>query len=146
MLDLKWGLKRYRELLQSGGATQLAVYAAARMRATNAAEMPAAAYFSLGRGQLLATPGGPFLARSAPIEGPSLAETWAKLERTADRVERTLLTGRVPVTGVRTSKPLLEGMGLDAAEQDQHLAIATEAACTYCAYAALCGRKWQGLA
>jgi ATP-dependent helicase/nuclease subunit B len=146
VLDLKWGLKRYRELLQSGGATQLAVYAAARMRATNSAEMPAAAYFSLGRGQLLATPGGPFLGRSAPIDGPSLAETWTKLERTADRVERTLLTGRVPVTGVRTSKPLLEGMGLDAVEQDQHLAIAKEAACTYCAYGALCGRKWEGLA
>ncbi len=146
VLDLKWGLKRYRELLQSGGATQLAVYAAARMRATNAAEMPAAAYFSLGRGQLLTTPGGPFLARSAPIDGPSLAETWTRLERTADRVERMLLTGRVPVTGVRTSKPLLEGMGLDAAEQDQHLAIAKEAACTYCAYGALCGRKWEGLA
>jgi hypothetical protein len=146
VLDLKWGLSRYRDLLQSGGATQLAVYAAARMRETDAREMPAAAYFSLKRGQLLATPGGPFRTRSMPIDGPALAETWARFERTADRVERALLTGRIAVTGLRTSVPLLEGMGLSAAEQDRHLALEKDAACTYCPYDALCGRRWQGLA
>jgi ATP-dependent helicase/nuclease subunit B len=146
VLDLKWGLSRYRDLLQSGGATQLAVYAAARMQATKAKAMPAAAYFSLKRGQLLATPGGPFRSRSTPIDGPDLAETWARFERTADRVEKTLLTGRVPVTGVRGGKPLLEGMGLSASDQDRHLAPEKDAACTYCPYDALCGRKWQELA
>jgi hypothetical protein len=130
VLDLKWGGKRYRELLGSGLATQLAVYAAA--------------YFSLSRGEVLATPGAPF-ARFMPIQGPPLADTWAKLERTVDRVERTLLAGRVPVTGLQKSLPLLETMGLDAQEQERHLALGNGGACQYCPYGAICGRDWERL-
>ena len=104
--------------------------------------MPAAAYFSLSRGEILATTGAPF-ARFSEIEGPKLADTWANLERTVDRVERTLLTGRVPVTGVRRSIPLLEAMRLDAKEREEHLELGSEAACQYCNYGALCGRAWE---
>ena len=142
VLDLKWGGKRYRELLGSGLATQLAVYAAARMTATNARAMPAAAYFSLSRGEVLATSGSPF-ARFVPIQGPPLADTWAKLERTVDRVERKLLAGRVPVTGLQKSLPLLETLGLDAQEQERHLALGNGSACQYCPYGAICGRDWE---
>ena len=144
VLDLKWGVKRYRGLLETGAATQLAVYAAARKHATNAMAMPAAAYFSLARGKLLAIAGGPFVHPS-PLDGPPLTETWARLERTADRVERTLRTGRVPVTGVRRSIPMHQAMGLGAIEAEGHLAIANGAACDYCGYGALCGKKWEAL-
>jgi ATP-dependent helicase/nuclease subunit B len=144
VIDLKWGAKHYRELLEGGRATQLAVYAAARKRLTRASEMPAAAYFSLGRGHLLATAGGPF-GQAARLEGPPLADTWARLELTADRVERTLLTGRVPVTGLRQSTPMNQAMGLDPGEVDRHLAIANGAACKYCKYGALCGKNWESL-
>ena len=145
VLDLKWGRSRYHELLETGRATQLAVYARARQAATKAKEMPAAAYFSLSRGVLLATRGAPF-ARFTPIDGPSLADTWTKLERTADLVEQTLLAGRVPVTGVRGSLPLIEGLGIDREEGKRHLTTEKEGACTYCAYGALCGKNWEGMA
>jgi RecB family exonuclease len=145
VLDLKWGAKRYRDLLENGLATQLAVYAAARKAATGAFEMPAAAYFSLKQGAILATAGATF-ARVAPLRGPPLTDTWARLERTVSRVELHLREGRVAVTGVRRSLPLLEGLGLDAKERERYLAPEKKAACTYCDYGALCGEKWEGLA
>jgi hypothetical protein len=145
VLDLKWGAKSYRELLENGLATQLAVYAAARKAATNARETPAAAYFSLKQGAILATAGAPF-AGFRPIRGPSLTDTWAKLERTVHRVELHLREGRVAVTGVRRSVPLLEAMGLDTKDHEQHLAPKKKAACKYCGYGALCGEKWEALA
>ena len=145
VLDLKWGALTYRQLLESGRATQLAIYAEARKRATSAREMPAAAYFSLSQGKVLGPAGGPF-ARGELIDGPPLAETWARLERTVDRVERTVLTGRVAVTGVRSARPLLETIGVGPGELDRHLGNERGAACKYCAYGALCGQKWEGLA
>jgi hypothetical protein len=145
VLDLKWGAKRYRELLENGLATQLAVYAAVRKAATNASEIPAAAYFSLKQGTILATAGAPF-AGFRPLRGPALTDTWAKLERTVRRVELHLREGRVAVTGVHRSVPLLEAMGLDAKDRENHLSLEKKAACTYCGYGALCGEKWEALA
>jgi len=145
VLDLKWGAKRYRDLLQNGLATQLAVYAAARKAATNALEMPAAAYFSLKQGTILATASATF-ARVALLRGPPLTDTWARLERTVSRVEVRLREGRVAVTGLRRSLPLLEWLGLDAKEREGHLATEKKAACSYCNYGALCGEKWESLA
>jgi ATP-dependent helicase/nuclease subunit B len=145
VLDLKWGNARYRKLLEKGHATQLAVYAAARRTATKASAMPAAAYFSLGQGKILATEGTPFVG-FVPIVGPTLSDTWSRLERTVDRVERTLRTGRVPVTGLKRSLPLLEAMGLDAEERKESLELEKEAACDYCPYPALCGKAWENVA
>jgi hypothetical protein len=104
--------------------------------------MPPAAYFSLQQGKILATSGAPF-ARFAPIAGPPLSETWARLERTVDRVETMLRAGRVPVTGVRRSIPILESIGLDEQQQKQHLSLGNEGACKYCGFGALCGRDWE---
>src|SRR5690606_15458606 len=55
ILDLKWGSSTYQKLLASEAALQLAVYAAARQRATGAAQPPLAAYYSIAGGRLLAT-------------------------------------------------------------------------------------------
>jgi hypothetical protein len=144
VLDLKWGKTRYRDLLASGSATQLAVYAAGHKAATNMSTFPSAAYFSLSRGELLAMAGGPF-AGNVPINGPPLEGTWANLERTVERVEETLGAGRVPVTGLRQSAPLLEAMGLDKQNQPGHLALGKEAPCQYCSYGVLCGRSWENV-
>ena len=54
--------------------------------------------------------------------------------------------GRVAVTGVHRSVPLLEAMGLDAKDRENHLSLEKKAACTYCGYGALCGEKWEALA
>jgi hypothetical protein len=145
ILDLKWGGKRYRELLEQGLATQLAVYAATHMTMTSAAMMPVAAYFSLSRGELLATKSGPF-RRASRIDGPPLEDVWSKLVRTVERVEAHLLGGLVPVTGLRRSNPLLETVGVDERERAQYLATPNGGACSYCEYGALCGKNWEGVA
>lgn len=143
VLDLKWGRWRYRGLLEAGLATQLAVYAAARKAATSARAMPAAGYFALNKGEVLAT-SGPF-ANIARTLGPSLTETWEKLERTVDRVEKSLATGRVLVTGVKRSVPLVEALGVKEKERDRHLALPVESGCSYCAFGAICGKSWEAM-
>jgi ATP-dependent helicase/nuclease subunit B len=145
VLDLKWGRKRYRDLLAAGQAIQLAVYAAARRMATQGEAMPSAAYFSLSRGDVHAVDNGPFVGTRA-IAGPALDETWAKLERTVERVEAALSKGHVAVTGVRSSRPLLEALGVPETDRARHLAPVLEAACEYCPHGALCGRSWEALA
>jgi len=145
VLDLKWGRKRYRDLLVAGQALQLAVYAAARRIETKAKTMPPAAYFSLSRGEVLALENGPF-AGARTIAGPALDETWAKLERTVDRVEEALSKGQVVVTGVRSSRPLLEALRIREADRARNLEPTPGAACDYCPHGAICGRSWEALA
>lgn len=83
VLDLKWGTARYRKMLMAGTATQLAIYAAARQLETGAPHLPDAAYFSLSRGELLATDVRLFRGVRA-VHGPDLASTWQRLDRTVD--------------------------------------------------------------
>ena len=78
-----------------------------------------------------------------PVGGPPLEETWDRLERTVERVESSLSTGRVPVTGVRSSLPLLQALGVPEAQRDSHLEPRAGAACEYCSYGVLCGREWE---
>ena len=144
IVDLKWGSKRYRELLASGQAIQLAVYAAVRRLSTGATKMAPAGYFSLSGGDLFTVDTEPF-ATVRPVGGPPLSETWEKLERTVERAEATLSSGRIPVTGVRTSLPLLEALRVPKAQQERHLESEAGAACTYCSHGALCGRSWENL-
>jgi RecB family exonuclease len=145
VLDLKWGRKRYRDLLLAGQAVQLAVYAAARRIATNATSMPPAAYFCLSRGDVLAVECGSFVGARA-IDGPALEETWAKLEKTVERVEATLAMGRIPVTGLRNSRPLLESLLVPESDRTGYLDPDPGAACEYCPHGAICGRSWEALA
>ena len=145
ILDLKWGRRRYEDLLARGHAIQLAVYSAARRIQSGVSAMPPAAYFSLNSGELIVLDDGPF-ARARPIDGPSLNETWAKVERTVGQVEHSLTNGRAVVTGVRRSRPLLEALGVPDTHRSHHHEPVREAACGYCPHGALCGRNWERLA
>jgi len=145
ILDLKWGRRTYADLLKQGLAVQLAVYAKARALETGASEVPVSAYFALGRGTLLTTDTGPF-AEAVPISGPSVLETWVNLERTVGLVERLLAQGRIPVTGVPKSLPLLESAGLAPESWSTHLNQKRESQCGYCSYDPLCGRRWGNFA
>jgi hypothetical protein len=127
-----------------GTATQLAIYAAARRFTTAAAHLPGAAYFSLSRGELLATDVRLFSGERA-VNGPDLASTWSGLERTVDLVERVVACGDVPVTGVGQSLPLLQVLNVAETERRGHLELPREAACEYCSQSAVCGRAWEGL-
>jgi hypothetical protein len=144
VLDLKWGSSNYRKLLENGLAIQLAVYAATRRLKSRAREMPAAAYFSLSSANLLCAEAGPF-ADARPLEGPTLLETWTKLEHTVKLVEESLTRGEVPVTGVGRSLPLLEGTRVPEAERSRYLEFPPDGPqCDYCDFGALCGRSWEG--
>ncbi len=144
IVDLKWGRKSYAEALEGGTATQLAVYAAARQLASSGRSLPPSAYFSLSRGELLATEARPFAgAGVVAMRGPRLAETWTQVERTIDKVEQVLATGRVHVTGVRSALPLVEALGIPEADRAGHLRLEPDSACKYCDYDALCGRRWE---
>jgi ATP-dependent helicase/nuclease subunit B len=145
ILDLKWGRRTYSDLLESGLAIQLAVYAAVRRLATGASDLPVAAYFSLSRGELLATEIGSFVGVRT-LSGPKLSETWTKLEKTVGLVETSLSRGDVLVTGVSRSLGLLDAARVPEAERSRYLDVQPHAACSYCDYSALCGRAWEGLA
>jgi len=145
VLDLKWGRRTYAELLKQGLAVQLAVYAKARALETGAPDLPVSAYFALSRGTLLATDATTF-ADSVPIDGPSVLDTWMSLERTVRLVEALLARGRVPVTGVPKSLPLLESAGLSSELWGSHLNQKPGSHCEYCSYGPLCGRSWTEFA
>ena len=141
VLDIKWGGSRYGDLLKKGRSIQLAVYVASRRLVTRATHFPRAAYFSLKQGKALSTE--TLFADVRPLPGPSLEETWSKLERTVDRVERVLAAGRIPVTGVSRSLPMLETVGVEPSDIASHLDIEKERICDYCSFDAICGKRWQ---
>jgi ATP-dependent helicase/nuclease subunit B len=143
VLDLKWGRKAYKDRLEQGLATQLAVYVAA-LRGATAGALPHAAFFSLSRGEILATREVQFSGVAATA-GPAIQETLARLERTVERIEAILMVGRVPVTGVKGALPLLRVLGVDEAEDSAYLQRIPGDACEYCSYGALCGRSWETL-
>jgi ATP-dependent helicase/nuclease subunit B len=146
IVDLKWGRASYADALRRGTATQLAVYAAARRLTSKARDLPPAAYFSLSRGELLATDGRPFAgAGIAAMKGPPLSDTWGQIQRTIEKAEEVLATGRVLVTGVRASMPLMEAMGVGEGDRAGHLQLDQGAACKYCDYDVLCGRRWESV-
>lgn len=140
VLDLKWGLARYRETLKKGLAIQLALYAAMRQLERGAAKLPAAAYYSLNRGRPLTTNSALF-AGVRRFAGPDLSETWSQLQATIVAVETLLNRGEVPVPGAGKRVRLLEAAGVGEAEQPGHLK--TEPPCKYCDHASLCGRAWE---
>lgn len=145
ILDLKWGASTYGTLLAEGRAVQLAAYARAVGRSCGFERpLPPAGYFALASGRALASD-----ARMSPpriIEGPSLETTWERVEATAAAVVKELGRGVVHVAGTRHALPLLDALGVPEAERDGHFSAARDAACTYCGYDALCGRKWEALA
>lgn len=141
ILDLKWGTSRYRDALLKGRAVQLAVYA--RALARGASSEPPAGYFVLGTGRVLA--GDPRMAPDRVLDGPSLPATWSRAMNTASLVRESVDRGALQVVGTKVSLPLLEALGVRDDERGRHYDVRGAAACTYCDYAALCGRKWEKL-
>lgn len=144
ILDLKWGASKYRTLLAAGRAVQLAAYARALAEADGEEVAPPAAYFALSRGEVVAA--DPRMRAPRTIEGPSLEATWLGAEATAKAVHGALDRGVVHVCGTKGALPLLDALGIAKGDRAGHFEAAPDAACEYCAYDALCGRKWEALA
>lgn len=142
IIDMKWGIANYRELLERGEALQLAVYAYATATDRGEQHLPEAGYFSLKQGKLLglATELWP---HAEQVVGPTLGETWKRIDATVDRVDLHVMNGRFPVTGVRRSVPLLSSIGIPENAHAAHLALTPEASCTYCNFDVFCGRRWE---
>lgn len=143
VLDLKWGRKTYVDGLKEGVAVQLAVYAYLRKKSSGAKGFPAAAYFSLKRGEALAVDDSAF-AGATVVAGPDAESTWKRTDVTVRLVEQHLETGNVPVAGVGGGTLVVEACG-GAVDTDKHLVLAPEAACGYCEHGPVCGRQWESL-
>ena len=143
IIDVKWGLSSYRDLLGSGHALQLAAYAFAHATDRGEHAIPEATYFSLKQKKLFGLTSELFPNAEA-IDGPSLAETWKRVERSIDNAERLAVNGRFAVTGVRQSLPLLTSLGVPDGAHAKHFALKRDVSCQYCGFDALCGRRWEG--
>jgi len=142
IIDMKWGVARYRAQLQSGQALQLALYAFAHATERGMQELPDAAYFSLKQGKLFGLP-SPILGGAEVVMGPSLADTWRRAELSLLLTTRAIQAGRLSVTGLRRSLPLLSALGVPEAERPAHFEHLAEAPCQYCGFDSLCGRRWE---
>ncbi|HET6149140.1 MAG TPA: PD-(D/E)XK nuclease family protein, partial [Polyangia bacterium] len=142
VLDLKWGGVTYHsDKLKKGTAVQLAIYAYLRKTATRARAFPAVAYFSLSRGLSLATDARTFDGtRVVPGDDPET--TWRRTEVTLRMIERHLDQGRVPVAGVLGALPVVQTCGGEP-DPRQHLLLAADAACRFCEFDPICGRRWE---
>ncbi len=142
IIDMKWGIARYREHLKSGQALQLALYAYAHAAEHASPELPDAAYFSLKQGKLLGLPSA-ILGDAEIVAGPSLADTWRRAELSLRRVTQAIHARRFPVTGLRRSLPLLTALGVPEAEHSSHFQHGAGTPCQYCDFDSLCGRRWE---
>ena len=144
IIDLKWGRASYEDKLAKGRAIQLAAYAWLRKKTTRASGALPTAYFSLSQGRTLTVDAGAFGADARRIDGPDAATTWDALETTRVAVESALAEGRVPVTGLACSKPLLDALRVAEAERPRHLPpTEAESECRYCSFGTLCGQAWE---
>jgi len=142
IVDVKWGSASYRDLLKSGHALQLAVYAFAHSNERGDQTIPEATYFSLKQQKLFGLP-SKLMPNAEEVGGPSLAETWTKIERSVEKAEQLTMSGRFPVTGVRQSLPLLSSLAIPESAHDHHFGLPAEESCKYCGFDAICGRRWE---
>jgi hypothetical protein len=144
IIDMKSGMSIYRDLLRSGRAVQLAAYAFAHDAQCDPAARPDAGYFSLKRGKLFGL-ASRVLPHAEVIAGPTLSDTWQRVERSVRRALPLVRQGRFAVTGVRGAPPLLDALGVAEAEADAHFVLPVGERCEFCQYDALCGRRWEAL-
>lgn len=139
IIDLKWGFRRYMDVLKAGNALQLALYGHALSGDT--AVPIQAAYYSLTARRLFGV--APNVTGVDVVPGPSLSETWRRAAATLPLVETNVSTGRFYVAGVSRALPMLDHLGVPQAQHDQHYTTGREDACRYCRYDGICGKRWE---
>jgi hypothetical protein len=152
IIDLKYGRRRwYRGLLEAGGSSQLATYAAARAAAAGTAEdtgraadldATTSAYLFLADGYIV-TPEGRPLAGATPAmvvqQAPSAGEVWRRL---SDALARGAgwIRGDEPVPARPLQRPdrwprdAQRFIDPEGRQSDERRAV-----CRYCDYGVLCG-------
>ena len=145
ILDLKWGAATYEKKLQQGRAVQLAVYARAVTKSTKRTSLAPAGYFGLKKGAVVAADNR--MKAPRPLDGPGLDVTMTHVEATVSAVLARYREGKIPVAATKNALPLLDALGIPTADQQSYYSRAVpEDACEYCAFDALCGRRWEAIA
>lgn len=146
VLDLKWGESSYKSLLEEGRAVQLAAYVRGVHVKGGRHSLPPAAYFALHSGKVITADSRMGMGDLNTLEGATLAETWSRVERTAEAVQGALREGIVHVAATKGALPLLSALKIKEQEHERHYSVAkAEDACKYCDYPAICGRAWESV-
>ena len=146
VLDLKWGESSYKSLLEEGRAVQLAAYVQGIHAKGGKHSLPPAAYFALQSGKVLTADARMGMGDSKTLEGATLAETWSRVERTAQAVQGALREGTVHVAATKGALPLLSALRIPEGDHANHYAVGkADEACQYCDYSAICGRAWEAV-
>jgi len=144
VVDFKYGgVTKYRELLETGRAVQLATYAYTRSQEAGGS-FPAVAYLVLSAGVLYTPTGSPLHGAGATetIQGPAISEVWQRLTDALARADGWL-TGREPVAARPLLAPELRPPGVEIViqEPDSRNGRTDIAPCRYCDFKRLCGAE-----
>ena len=147
VLDLKWGASSYQELLEGGRAVQLAAYVHALHAKDGTRAVPPAAYFALSSAKVLAADARMGLSADHTLDGPSLDDTWRRVEKTARAVQEALRGGKIYVAATKRALPLLDALAIPSGDHATHYASSEKKddACKYCDYPAICGTAWEAV-
>ena len=140
VIDVKLGHSEYKKRLESGTALQLATY----VRALQLSESREAfaSYFSLRKRRLFG-PADTELEDMATARGPSLTETWRRIERTLPLVEARVTEGVLDASGVDMALPLLETLGIPEQQRAEYFATLPSQICKHCRFDGVCGKRWE---
>ena len=143
VLDMKYPGSKYRGYLEDGTATQLAVYAASVATGKNGEieKGTAVGYLLIQRGSLLTPEGSPLAgAEGEQIVpgGPSVQQTWIKLEAALKAADGWMKSGDIPVRPLQNEEDRPKGseMALKISDWDKDYEV-----CRYCSYKTLCGKS-----
>ncbi len=135
IIDFKLGgAQAHAEKLTSGRALQLATYAHSRQE--GAQIVTGGAYFILGDNRMLTPKGGALRGVERPIDGPAITETWKRFEQALTEASTWMNSGVIVARPLQDPAQWAPGsqLALDPEAQEH-------AACKYCDYATLCGRR-----
>lgn len=147
LLDLKYsGIKKYRELIETGKALQLCIYSAALSQdgAKGKVDKVAAGYFIVDRARLWTTAAGGLTgAREDEIVAgaPSLAQVWNNFAGALKAAEGWLDSGAIPARPLQKPEEWPKGaeIGLRQVDGSRTSSFTGLSVCQYCAYPRLCG-------
>lgn len=145
VLDLKWGEASYRALLEGGRAVQLAAYVRAiHVTGPKKHSLPPGGYFALGSGRVVTADAR--MSATRTLGGPTLDDTWRRVEKTARAVQASLREGNVYVAATKRALPLLTALAIPESEHETHYTLGKASdACNYCDYPAICGKAWEAV-
>jgi hypothetical protein len=147
LLDLKYsGIKKYRELIETGKALQLCIYSAALAQdgAKGEVDKVAAGYFIVDRSRLWTTATGGLAGarRDEVVAGaPSLAQVWNDFAGALKAAEGWLDSGAIPARPLQKPEEWPKGaeIALRTVDGGRTSSFSGLSVCQYCAYPRLCG-------